>query len=196
MDNLVKIKNDKVLTSSLKIASVFGKKHSRILRAIKNLGCSDGFRLLNFELSTYISPQNKKIPFYKITKKGFILLAMSFTGEFADIIKERIVSGVSFDIDIDSIDFEVDYTHISQKTYIMIDKKNKLVKIGKSKTPRFREKTLQSEKPTIELLCICEKLVESEIHNEYDLYRVRGEWFRLNNIQLQNIISNYNFKAI
>ena len=52
---LVKItgkRNEEVLTTtSRKVAEVFGKRHDNVLRDIENLGCSDNFRKLNFEVS-------------------------------------------------------------------------------------------------------------------------------------------------
>jgi len=82
------------------------------------------------------------------------------------------------------------------KTYLMTDKKKGIFKIGKSKNPKIREQTLQYEKPTIKLLAICEQLVEKTIHKEYEMYRIRGEWFKLSNQQIQDIVIKYNFKFI
>ncbi len=54
---LVKItgkRNEEVLTTtSRKVAEVFGKEHKNVLRDIENIGCSENFRKLNFELSEY-----------------------------------------------------------------------------------------------------------------------------------------------
>ena len=65
--------------------------------------------------------------------------------------------------------------------YVMIDKKTGLHKIGISIKPRVREKTLQSEKPDIELLFYyeAEKVKEKELHSIFKDKRVRGEWFDL-----------------
>jgi hypothetical protein len=54
-------------------------------------------------------------------------------------------------------------------------------KIGRSKNPIKRERTLQSEKPTISLFYYCEvpAKIESILHEKYKDYRVRGEWFDL-----------------
>lgn len=66
-------------------------------------------------------------------------------------------------------------------TYLMIDKRNGLYKIGKSKHPEQRERTLQSEVPQIELIDFCAEGIvsESELHKCFQSKRVRGEWFRL-----------------
>ena len=64
----------------------------------------------------------------------------------------------------------------------MIDKNTGLYKIGRSINPKIRERTLQSEKPTIELLYFREgyDLDEKFLHNFFKDKRVRGEWFDLN----------------
>lgn len=49
---------------------------------------SDEFRLLNFEESYYINAQNKHQPMVMMTRDGFTLLAMGYTGELAMKFKE------------------------------------------------------------------------------------------------------------
>lgn len=70
--------------------------------------------------------------------------------------------------------------------YLMHDSKNGYHKIGISKTPKYREKTLQSEKPTIDLVCSKEypsrkiaEAIESALHKVFEENRIRGEWFEL-----------------
>lgn len=78
------------------------------------------------------------------------------------------------------------------KTYIMKDNHNNLYKIGKSINPRVRERTLQSEKPSINIVKIFNKDIERKLHEDYSKYRVRGEWFRLNKVQVKYICTHYN----
>ena len=77
------------------------------------------------------------------------------------------------------------------KTYIMKDAKTGLYKIGKSNNPEYREKTLQAEKPTIKTIKVFDYNIESKLHKDYNEQRVRGEWFKLNKIQLEYICKNY-----
>ena len=58
---------------------------------------------------------------------------------------------------------------------------NGLVKIGFSKNPKAREKTLQAEDPRLKIVCYWEAdiSVEKRLHQIYDDLRVRGEWFKL-----------------
>ena len=53
-------KNNTAFCSSLQIAHEFGKRHDNVIRDIQNLDCSEDFRLLNFEESSYRNEQNKK----------------------------------------------------------------------------------------------------------------------------------------
>ena len=79
--------------------------------------------------------------------------------------------------------------------YLMRDNTNGYHKIGISNKPEYREKTLQSEKPSIEMLA-CKKFptrkiaeaIESALHTAYSLQRVRGEWFNLNDEDVAAII--------
>jgi hypothetical protein len=77
------------------------------------------------------------------------------------------------------------------KTYLMKDKSNNFYKIGKSINPKYREHTLQSEKPTIEIVKIWDKNIEKKLHNLYNDYRIRGEWFNLNKVQVKYICTNF-----
>lgn len=74
-----------------------------------------------------------------------------------------------------------DKTPKPTKIYVMIDKNTGYYKIGRSKKPLVRESTLQSEKPTIELLFYFDatERLEKEIHIVFEHKRIRGEWFDL-----------------
>ncbi|MFB9057813.1 GIY-YIG nuclease family protein [Mariniflexile ostreae] len=71
--------------------------------------------------------------------------------------------------------------------YLMHDISNNYYKIGISNNPEYRERTLQSEKPTIEMIAskkfpirkIADS-IEKALHNTYSEKRLRGEWFELN----------------
>ena len=84
-------KEDVTVVTSLDIAETFGKRHDNVLKNIRELECSDDFRLLNFEESTYINSQNKNQPMYYITRDGFTLLVMGYTGEKAMRFKEAYI---------------------------------------------------------------------------------------------------------
>ena len=79
--------------------------------------------------------------------------------------------------------------------YLMRDNTNGYHKIGISNKPEYREKTLQSEKPSIEMLA-CKKFptrkiaesIESALHTAYSQQRIRGEWFNLDDVDVAAII--------
>lgn len=90
----IKIMNKEEVTvvTSLDVAETFGKRHADVLRDIENLECSDDFRERNFALSKYSVENNKRsYPMYYITKDGFTILAMGYTGEKAMKFKEAYI---------------------------------------------------------------------------------------------------------
>lgn len=64
------------------VAKQFGKQHRTVLRAIRNLECSEKFRLRNFVQCFVINElaNGKPEPLYQMTKDGFMFLVMGFTG--------------------------------------------------------------------------------------------------------------------
>ena len=81
-------KQDMVRVDSRFVAQFFEKRHDLVLRDIRNLDCSENFRLLNFEESTYINEQGHKQPCYVMTRDGFVFLAMGYRGQRAAQFKE------------------------------------------------------------------------------------------------------------
>lgn len=80
---LVHAAHGKCLTDSLLVAEKFGKRHKNVLQAIEKLDCPVDFRRLNFQPSSYENQQGKEQPKYVITRDGFTILAMGFTGREA-----------------------------------------------------------------------------------------------------------------
>ncbi|HEF4155376.1 TPA: Rha family transcriptional regulator [Campylobacter jejuni] len=90
-------KDEQVFCTSLDVAKVFGKRHDNVLADIKlilndlrEIGTSND--LLNFQevvrISKTTNPKNgklvsRKMPIYNLTRDGFSLLAMGFTGKKA-----------------------------------------------------------------------------------------------------------------
>ena len=84
MTNLVIMKNQQAVTSSLQIAETFEKNHQHVLRDLDNLkeGVQNWTDL--FYEDEYVHPQNKQT--YRqiiMNRDGFTLLAMGFTGSKA-----------------------------------------------------------------------------------------------------------------
>ena len=91
MVNLVEYEDGKSTTTSKIISEVFGKTHRHTMDAVKNLECSDEFRGANFRLTSYTSSQNKQHKCYRISRDGFMFLAMGFTGKSAATWKEAYI---------------------------------------------------------------------------------------------------------
>lgn len=87
---------DTPVVSSRVIAERFGKEHKNVLQAIENIECSDEFRRLNFQPSSYKNKQNKSQPEYLITKDGFAFLVMGFTGKEAAAFKEKYIAAFNY----------------------------------------------------------------------------------------------------
>ena len=78
--------------------------------------------------------------------------------------------------------------------YIMHDEVNNFYKIGISNKPKYRERTLQSEKPSITLIKAKKfptraiaKAFESALHTTYSNKHKRGEWFELDEQDVNQI---------
>ena len=74
-----------VFATSLSVAAVFEKRHDNIISQIRALP-NDKFRYLNFketERTAKFGVAVRSEPYYKITRDGFSLLVMGFTGEKA-----------------------------------------------------------------------------------------------------------------
>lgn len=89
------------------------------------------------------------------------------------------------------------YTKLSPPTqyvYLMLNKRSGHFKIGRSVNPRFREKTLQSQEPEVELVesCLAPKEFENELHKQFASKRIRGEWFELEDNDLKLIADKMN----
>lgn len=79
------------VVTSLQVAEHFGKRHGDVIRSVKRLGCSEEFSRRNFASSDYVDDRGKVQPSYLITRDGFALLAMGFTGKEAMRWKEAYI---------------------------------------------------------------------------------------------------------
>lgn len=82
MNELVFMKKDKPVTTSLKIAEIFGKEHRNVIRKIEEKKVL--FGQLNFEQSSYKNSQGKEQPMYLLDRDFTTYLIMGFTGKKAD----------------------------------------------------------------------------------------------------------------
>lgn len=84
-------KEEVTVVSSLDIAETFEKEHKNVLRDIQELTCSEEFNQLNFEPIEYKDARNRKQKAYAMTRDGFTMLVMGYTGEKAMKFKEAYI---------------------------------------------------------------------------------------------------------
>lgn len=85
------VKNGNAVTTSNVVADHFGKMHKDVLKKIRSLGCSEEFSQRNFAPIDFIDKNGDVQPAYEITRDGFTLLCMGFTGAKAMAWKERYI---------------------------------------------------------------------------------------------------------
>jgi hypothetical protein len=137
--------------------------------------------------------ENQGITTVTATDKKAMLKKIGTGGIFFD------PAGVIYLRDIKEIDF---YTQLfsfdkvgfkpkleAKYVYLIFNQQNGYFKIGRSKDPLKREKTLQAEEPEVALLKIweAEPSFEKYLHKKYTTFRKRGEWFALTFKELYEI---------
>jgi anti-repressor protein len=81
MNELVIMHNKQAVTTSLRVAEVFGKDHKNVIQSIENLAAEKSAAKF-FAEATYDN-RGKQYPMYYMNRDGFTLLAMGFTGKRA-----------------------------------------------------------------------------------------------------------------
>lgn len=127
--------------------------------------------------------------------EGHILqkIIKKFVKEYNSILIEEGVERLPlYNKSIEKNSFESNICHV----YLMYDSSNNYYKIGISNKPEYRERTLQGEKPTIELICSKDfpnrgiaASIENALHTNFSSKRIRGEWFELEQSDVVDIIS-------
>jgi len=137
---------------------------------------------------------------YLLTIKELELI-VNACNKTIDIYKEKNISDIDIEIE-NNKQLQKEYKSIGIKfekiketyIYIMYDENSKYFKIGRSVNPQKREKTLQSEKPSIVLLYTFKGVNNDEIilHEKFKSKRIRGEWFNLNDDDITEIHKYFN----
>jgi len=94
--DMVQAVDNTVITTSVKVAEYFGKRHKDVLRAIRNLQCSDEFTRRNFAPADFIDKNGDMQPMFNITRDGCMFLIMGFTGHAAAAIKESYIAAFNW----------------------------------------------------------------------------------------------------
>nr|WP_294921968.1 GIY-YIG nuclease family protein [uncultured Flavobacterium sp.] len=127
------------------------------------------------------------------TKNNIQIVIKKFTREYVELVKKNIPNYKPTELKqaVAIKEITTDFCCV----YLMHDTSNNYYKIGISNKPEYREKTLQSEKPTIEII-ISKKFpirkiaesIEKALHDTYSEKRLRGEWFELDLKDIEHII--------
>jgi len=85
--------NDTARVDSLFVAEFFEKRHDHVIRDIRKItapksGLSDNFIHSNFKADSYKDSTGRKLPCYFMTRDGFTMLVMGFSGQKAMKFKE------------------------------------------------------------------------------------------------------------
>lgn len=97
-ESFIFAQDSELKTNSLNIAKAFEKNHKDVLRVINKIisQVSDSFGKRNFAPSEYEQANNLglmvKHPMFELTRDGFIMVVMSFTGAKAFAIKEAYIN--------------------------------------------------------------------------------------------------------
>ena len=127
MSNLVVLKEQQVVTTSLQVAETFEKQHKHVLDSLDELmGVAENSADLFWE-DTYIHPQNKQS--YRMifmNRDGFTLLAMGFTGKKALEFKLKYIKAFN---DMEShIKQQLDMSNLSPELQLMANLVNNMAK--------------------------------------------------------------------
>ncbi len=88
MDLSILHSQDTQTMSSLQIAELTGKRHSDVIRDIRNL-LSQDIDERNFALVEYVDAKGEKRPCYQLTKKGCLILASGYNAKLREAIINR-----------------------------------------------------------------------------------------------------------
>lgn len=83
--DIVRLSSGRIVCNSREIAANFGKQHKNVLRDIDELRSrvGDEFDRLNFEPVEYVDERGRNYRLFNLTRDGFSMLAMGFTGQDA-----------------------------------------------------------------------------------------------------------------
>jgi Rha family phage regulatory protein len=177
MTELVTIQQKEAITTSLKVAEAFDKRHDHVIRDIEKLIIELNAKprhqsaLPKFGESYYFNAQNKKQKMYKLNRQAFTLLAMGYTGEKA-------------------LDFKLAYMQAFDEMEIQI----KTMLNSDAYQQALEKKRQQCKKQGYSDKWIEERLESIEIRNELEAeWRKRGITEQKQFSQLTFIISKETF---
>lgn len=92
LTEFVTINNDTLVTDSRRVAKHFKKAHKSVLRAYDRINCSAEFNQRNFAPVEEPDAKGEDRRIIRMTKDGFVFLAMGFQGFEAAKVKEAYIA--------------------------------------------------------------------------------------------------------
>lgn len=204
--DLVFRNNGQALTTSKIVAKSFNKEHRNVVRDIwalqKDVLNFSSLFIPSFESDFY----GRKQKIYVISRKGFILLVMGYTGNKAlqlkiafidafDSMEKLLVKNeiTEYKDMIKHITTEMNSTdnHNSKKKLYLISDGNN-IKIGISANPDVRLSQLETGGGNLTLLYASNMLdnpfdLETRLHTAYQAKQVYHEWYKLDEYDVDDI---------
>ena len=148
MSQLVFIEGNQVVTDSLTVAEVFGKRHDTVLRDIRNLDSSKEFNHHNFAEVDYQDDRNRTYKKYLIKRDGLTFLVFGYTGAKAAIFKEKYIAEFNR--------MENELQRLNQPSYMIDDPISRAKRWITEEEERQRlQHTLQIQQPLINFAESC-----------------------------------------
>ena len=139
------VANDRAFTTSLSVSEVFNKQHKHILAKIAEIPAD--FREPNFRLTERKAKFGAVVrsePYYEITKDGFVLLAMGFTGEKAYKFKIEYINAFNQMADeIKRLKFEKYINEVANLNACLIDKAKRHQRVVNGYKGKLKEQNNQ-----------------------------------------------------
>ncbi len=202
---LVFNKKSEAVTTSLLVAQKFGKQHKNVLQDIESKVLpflTAEFSAMNFKKTTY-KVRGRKFPIYEITKDGFMILVMGFTGKKAmqfkqdyitafnkmhDWIKERNKLKLEYPDLTDAIQLSKENPkayHFSNENFMLYD-----IILGQSSRKLKKEIGIENFRDVmndeqVERLYKLQKHDTSMLYLNYDYAQRKTELKKLNNILIE-----------
>ena len=126
-----------------------------------------------------------------------IYICAKCTKEDDDTKKSKEIDHIQAEEEIKKEDDQKELKRKIKWLYLMKCYSTGFYKIGVSCDPKLRERTLQSEKPTVKMVAKWDDAQEweSHWHDHFSKHRMRGEWFQLTKCQVAFIVSTMSGKT-
>jgi Rha family phage regulatory protein len=92
LSEFVVLNDTTLVTDSRRVAKHFKKAHKNVLQAFDRLECSEEFNRLNFQPVEELDEKGEARRVVRMTKDGFMFLAMGFKGAEAAKFKEAFIN--------------------------------------------------------------------------------------------------------